>query len=648
MKKFILPTIEKVEIKNFSLYKKVDLIEIDLTKEVYCLAGANGLGKSTFITIINYCLTGIVKNPSRKFTWYNEIPKFYNQSKGFASIYFDGRISEENYESAEVSIEFLIGLNRYRITRGFFEPDQLRSFSKLDESTGEIINFNEIELDLNEVYKEHFTKDIQLSQFDQFVFIQTFVLTFDETHQLLFWDESLIERVLYLFFGVDSEKAKLADKHRKEYNKFDSTFRNLQWQITKTRNELNNILKSISHDSDLDPNELKLYEEHKSLSEEVDEIDKVIDRLMLEIKDCDLAISDFLLKSSTLRGEYEILFSNSLTEEVPLEKNTEIIKILYDLKVRIYSSKNYEDLIQDLINALTKLKNQESENKSNDEYFKKLSKIDSELSSFSKEITSIQNRKTRLLEEQTEKLEKSKYINDRIREIERENENEIRKISRIRKTVDYSELTRSYEEQIARYTTQKDESSYKRSLARKELQKLEKDLNQGYINAESIFIPIFNDYARSFLGLDVSIELSASTKGTNLSLHIEDSRRQDSFKLSESQRYFIDIALRMALIELGTESATFLIDTPEGSLDIAYESRAGKMLADFAKEKHKLIMTANINSSQLLLELASICRGDKMKIERMTNWTILSEVQQQEVERIEEAYTLIESKLQSI
>lgn len=644
LKKFIFPTIEKVQIKNFSLYKRTNFIEVDLTKEVFCLAGANGLGKSTFITIINYGLTGIVKNPERKFTWYNEIPKFFTKSKGFAPTYFDGRVSDENYDLAEVTIEFLIGKVRYIITRGFFEPDQLRYFSKVSED-GEVTDFAESESDLNDLYKENFTQDVQLSQFDQFVFLQSYLLTFDETHQLLFWDESLMERVLYLFFGVDSEKAKLADRYRKEFNKYNSNFRNLQWQITSVRNELNNILKSISASELNDVEDLEIYEQHKNLTEEIEEVDESIEKLIDEIKNCDLDISDYMLRSSSLRSQYEALFNNSLQENVPLEKNSEVIKILNDLKLRIYAFKEFDDLISSLVELIKGLRKKEEEKNADEEYFNKLSQIDIELSKISQNISNVQLRKDRLLNEQKTLLEKSKDINERIKKIEEENEEQIRRIHKFKKVNDYSELIKGYEDQIARYTAQKDESAEKRSLAKQELQKLEKELNQGYIDAESEFIPIFNDYAKSFLGLDIAIALATSTKGANLSLHIQDSRRQESFQLSESQRYFIDIALRMALIDLSTHSATFLIDTPEGSLDIAYESRAGKMLADFAKSDHRIIMTANINSSQLLIELASICKAKRMAIERMTNWTFLSEVQQQETEKIEAAYGVIESKL---
>ena len=54
-------------------------------------------------------------------------------------------------------------------------------------------------------------------------------------------------------------------------------------------------------------------------------------------------------------------------------------------------------------------------------------------------------------------------------------------------------------------------------------------------------------------------------------------------------------------------SATLYIDTPEGSLDIAYERRAGRMFGKFVEGHERLFMTANINTSQLLQELAPTC-----------------------------------------
>jgi hypothetical protein len=93
--------------------------------------------------------------------------------------------------------------------------------------------------------------------------------------------------------------------------------------------------------------------------------------------------------------------------------------------------------------------------------------------------------------------------------------------------------------------------------------------------------------------------------------------------------------------------ACLFVDTPEGSLDIAYENRAGDMLAKFVNNDHHLIMTANINSSRLIRSLAERCGHAKMTLCRMTEWSELSDVQIAEEKLFSEAYKAIEKSLDS-
>ena len=130
---------------------------------------------------------------------------------------------------------------------------------------------------------------------------------------------------------------------------------------------------------------------------------------------------------------------------------------------------------------------------------------------------------------------------------------------------------------------------------------------------------------------------------------MKNTARTAAHQLSESQRFFLDIALRMALVvylSKDKDSATLLIDTPEGSLDIAYENRVGKMFAQFVTEfNQNIIMTANINASQLLVSLAEQCREHKMKFRRMLEWTDLSEIQREGEYLFDNVYNNIENKL---
>ena len=646
MKQYNFPEIKKIEIKNFSLFKKIQDISIDVGKKVFCLAGANGIGKSTFVTIINYALTGIVKNPERNFTWYNSIPAFYAKSKSFAANYFDGRVVESDRDLAEVTIHFNVGNAEYKITRGFFEPDELRSFEKSID--GKVLTFPDkmTPNDLNEIYGKNLTKDIGLTEFDQFVFLQIFVFTFDETHQLLFWDNSLIERVLHLFFGLDPNKAKLADQLRKDVSKYDSNAKNIQWDITKARNELKNILDQLKglKDATPDSDELEIYETHKFLSEELNDLYEASDKIGENIKDTESIIADYSIKISALRSDYDTIFNHANSYDVPIEKNEEIIAILNDLKVKIFTDQDYQPTLDKLILFISELKQKylgESFNRFRDE----LKRIDEKLFNLKNEAKSAQERKNRLMIEEKTILLKIAEVKDRISNIEKDNNELIKKLSRPKTEDGLTSLNNSYKEQIDRYEVQKDENRRKRDERKKELETLEKELSKKYTEAESEFIPMFNAYAKSFLGLIIDVQLSITSKAASFKLDINDSQRKESYQLSESQRYFIDIALRMALIEFGAKKCTLIIDTPEGSLDIAYESRAGKMFADFSKKEYNLMLTANINTSRLLLQLAEMCKSTNMLLERMTEWTVLSDVQQQEEPVIEEAFKKIEDAL---
>ncbi|MEZ4817384.1 MAG: AAA family ATPase [Flavobacteriaceae bacterium] len=642
MNKFYLPKIKEVTINNFSLYKKTETINVEFNKNVFCLIGANGLGKSTFITILNYGLTGIVKNPERTFSWFGSIPQFYSKSKSFASKYFEGRVDEDDYDLAEVELTFSLGQNLYKIKRGFFEPDQLRNFEKFDNAGNPIKIDSDDPNYLDYEYKSHFVSDSNLTDFSQFAFLQSFVLTFDETHNLLFWDDSIIERVLYLFFGIDSSVAKEADKLRKDYNTFDSNARNLQWQSTTARKELNNILASLK-ESELTEEESNILEKHKDLKDQLDDYFDQIEKIQKEVKETNLIISDLSVKMSSLKEDYDRIFNESLSSDISLEKNPEIIQTLRDLKICIMNKKNHEHLIKNLIDII----NDEiikSQSLNNENSIIALKKIDVDLAKLKEELLQTENKKKRFVHEEINTSEKVRELQKQIEGIEEKNQNLLKDLKNLG-PVDNESIIESYEKRIAGYQEKKDENYKKRDKIKIELDKLEDKLSESFIQAEKKFIPLFNNYANSFLGLPINVELSSHRKGTNLKLRINEDMRNASFQLSESQRYFIDIALRMALVELGTYHATLNIDTPEGSLDIAYESRAGKMLADFSKDNFYTIVTANINSSQLLLGLAREAKGVNMQVERMTEWTYLSEVQVKENVRIEKAYKDLEDEL---
>lgn len=93
------------------------------------------------------------------------------------------------------------------------------------------------------------------------------------------------------------------------------------------------------------------------------------------------------------------------------------------------------------------------------------------------------------------------------------------------------------------------------------------------------------------------------------STEVGESRRDAADDVSESQRVFIDIAFRIALvhscIELGLGS--MVVDAPEGSLDAVFSSNAAALLGAFLElpnSEGRLVLATNLVEGSLLPELA--------------------------------------------
>jgi hypothetical protein len=84
-------------------------------------------------------------------------------------------------------------------------------------------------------------------------------------------------------------------------------------------------------------------------------------------------------------------------------------------------------------------------------------------------------------------------------------------------------------------------------------------------------------------------------------------RRTGPEQVSESQREFIDLAFRMALMTVAGSSAvgTLVIDAPESSLDAVFVTRAAKVLSRFAEPSrgNRLLITSNLVEGRLIPSL---------------------------------------------
>lgn len=651
--RFALPRIKSVSLHAFSLYSRRPDAELPLDRGVTCLAGANGIGKSTFLSTVNYALTGAVPEPDRPFL---SAAQYFSKAQDYTRSFFDGRISEDDREQASVKIDFTAGNRRYVLTRPLFTLNaisRLRIFEgtlEVDIPPGATVQENE------ERYRRDLCEAIGLNTFDQFVMLQHFLFTFDESRHLIFWDKEASSTLLYVCFGGDPADAARADMLNREMERAGSRARNLQFQASNLSKRIETLEESVGGTTDKSLPGDDAEATHRALRDAADRAIAESDEADAKVNEAELKVMAASSEMVTLRAAYATAFEHFMSGGTFPARHPLVASALADCLCPVCRSQGPQIrlAIQTRLDAAecplcsSSTAAPAPDSASSDE----LSRLDRDLAAAKHKLEEHVQAKARLTVELAAKREAVKATRAAAHQFEEDNKAALEGIRGRLALLDgpLGETLEAFKRARADVAAQRDESYAERDTHRNDLKGLQQKLQVQYAQAEKAFVPRFKSLARAFLGVDLDITMVTGSGGVGLQLQIEmrgSARRKDS-QLSESQRFFVDIALRMALaqhISDPASPATLFIDTPEGSLDIAYEDRAGRMFADFVQSGHSLLMTANINSSKLLTTLAKSCTAEHMAIVQMTQWTELSDVQQQASNLFRSAYAQIDAAL---
>ena len=646
--------IKKIIIRNFSLFSKNNsVVEIheEIYNGVYCLAGANGLGKTTFLNIINYGLTGIVLKPNKEVFSPTEIIKF---NKDYTQRYFKGRIKAKDYDKAEIEIHLTVNNRSFRIIRGFTNREELRLFELYKVEDGKKISMIDTSkyspVELNKEYEKTITNEIGIGKFEYFIFFQLYVLTFDENRRMLFWDKRASTSALSIAFNYDLSDTDRIIELKRDMEKLESNARNARWQATQINNTIQDLINTQKKREENNWEDLK--KQYDNLFSKVEETEETFKNIEVEY--------DTLLKRQNIinseilqqKIKYKRLFSQYSEPRSKLLNNPYVILSKKENKCFLCGSSGHyvienieRKLHLDKCPVCDTVLN-EGDDKEQDQLLKQIREVDIKISGKNSTLEEL------IFETETKKaeLERAEYnyyaSKEALSEFEKENSNII-----FDKTGDkpIDDLIEEYQKQFNRFDKDSKQFYKQRDKIRPEYENLLQKINLAYKEAEEYFVPLFKKFAKNFIGLDLNT--SFKKKGRDIVLYFElmGTARTESFQVSESQRFFLDIALRMALatyLSKENNEATILIDTPEGSLDIAYESRVGKMFADFVVDYNQnIMMTANINASQLLISLAEKCGEGKMQFRRMLEWTDLTEIQKEGEYLFEKVFKNIENAL---
>ncbi|WP_363303688.1 hypothetical protein [uncultured Sphingomonas sp.] len=149
--------------------------------------------------------------------------------------------------------------------------------------------------------------------------------------------------------------------------------------------------------------------------------------------------------------------------------------------------------------------------------------------------------------------------------------------------------------------------------------------SQEYVQRRSdAIIEAFESYAASFMVEDCELRYRSDRKGkvaqsdeqidwpafeVYLASGAEGSptERVDADAVSESQKEFIDLAFRMALLRVASERrpSMLVVETPEASLDAFFVGKAGALLRDYASADpdNVLLASSNLTREEMIAQL---------------------------------------------
>lgn len=610
------PILDSISVENYALYigtAENPGLHHKFRSGVNVIVGINGLGKTTLLNMLLRSLTGPYDLP------HGEEQGDKKRRLVSADRYWFRRRVPDDAVNAQATITFYIGERYFEIKRSLANLDIVAL--SVDQQAVSLTRAQELEA----YYQKYVVDASGLSSFDDFVFLLRYVVFFLEDRRTLVWDAAAQGDILGILFGVQGDTRRVYVELYNELLSKDSEYRNIQAVVNKRKREYERQAGSIEGGQidmlikqlDKRREDVEAYKGQKSeLAQVRDSLRNQIENRRSEIYNsrASLAVdinsfyqsffpqigdaARYLL--SHFEAEAGCLICGSRTPiaianvnakldmntcpvcESPIEHPGEPShdpskgEAIENLRVSISHTES------ELQSMLHPLKNTE------EEYAKvaanlvsavsDVSSLEQQLNAFGQSIPNAIN-----IREEIEKRINS--FEDTLNEIE---------VDRSRLANQFREIAEAIDEEV-QAVSGRIEISFQRFISGFLAEKCgiayttrQNRLGQRAAN-ESFPFPHF---------------VPALTSGVYRN---SATPREYGQSVSESQKEFIDLAFRMAILEVAAPEAPsmLILETPEASLDSVFIPRAADLLRRFAMRDNggsatRLIATSNVNREQMI------------------------------------------------
>jgi energy-coupling factor transporter ATP-binding protein EcfA2 len=597
------------------------------------ILGANGLGKTTLITIIYRLLTGPYDIPALAAR--NDVGNANLQASGLSSggrAIFSGRVTD-GARNATARLRLSIGDRELIIER------RLR-----DMAITEFLVDNEpMRLDELRVFQPTISNLVGVWSFGDWILLLRHMVFYFEDRRALVWDASA-QRQSLRFLLLPPDKAKKWTEDERAILELDSRMRNLRFAAYREEQALTEVETKVRTSADV-REELRALEKLQSadlaqrqkLDDEFVELDSRRHQLRLrflkaqqerearyrEFERAKLSAvqARFPQKSETARYILEQLFA----EAECLVCGHHVPEAAALLERRITEN----DCVvcgSDLSDDESAVPTAKLADRRVRRVQRKLEEIEPELLEARRELEAAEqefNASQLCLAGLNSKIgERSARIDALVQRLP-PNEQEIHK----------------QRAELASMRSRVEALTYELTKQRKDFGQFVEAQNREMVAQSSAIMQAFSAFAEGFLLETVNLVWSPQPArvgqtgepiqfpgfeldmtGTNFPTVV---RRSGPDQVSESQREFIDLAFRMALMQVASDGgpSSLVIDAPESSLDAVFVTRAADVLAKFAQAQpeNRLVTTSNLVEGELIPELLKRSASPQDRVRRILN-----------------------------
>lgn len=623
-----LPELQRIHIKNYTLYPNGLDYTFDFIKGVNLVLGGNGMGKTTFVNLIKYAIIGNYKNRfdfrrtylDRMILRRQENSASYFSNRMDASVITDGDKPFVELFFRIHDAEFLVrrDLQEIRLISCLVNGETI-SGEQISQAKYEKLSEEEKKLYLLYKYEKEVEKYSNITFDDLIVFVNE-VLFFGEDHKTIMWNNSSsgsidVQNELFNKYFNDPKLDEGRQEALRQAKYFDSLSRHRSEDMRAIKKVLDKIdeAKKQKHSNDIP---LRIIE----LKEKISEASAMLKQLQKEQK-------ERVSRIETLENEINLASSRVVETErkkakLESQRNSQIWETVHP------SYYKFERNIR--LNHICPLCNKPSESL--------VSKVDSKpdncflcdsplekhaadnLTQIYKDVQAALNSTYNYINEKKREINRleievkegdsrfeaqSVYVrnlNGALRELQFANSQEIPNGGEIQPFLD----------EMERLQREKEENQQKSMAESNRATEISNRMVAEVTENVLHFSNIFSSYAEQFLG--VECKLTYTKLGDDVTERfypvIAGITRQNEEELSESQRFFIDHSFRMTILTFFYQRPTFyIVETPDSSLDISYEHNAAKVFLQFLEKPNTIIITSNLNNSTFLRYLIENSEG---------------------------------------